>query len=248
MTAPAVAPASVPDDATPLLELDSVSVRFGGVIAVNAVSLVVRRGELHGLIGPNGAGKTTLIDAISGFERIAGGEVRFEGRTISAWRPHRRVRAGLSRTFQNLELFDDMTVAENLGAAQTRHSSGRLSVDRVVELFDLQAVLHEKVDALAHGARRIVSVARSLMMSPSLLILDEPAAGLDETETRVVGEILVRLRDEGITVLLVDHDMSLVLGVCEVITVLERGAVLAEGTAAEIRDDPIVKLAYLGEV
>jgi ABC-type branched-subunit amino acid transport system ATPase component len=222
-------------------------VRFGGVFAVRDVSLVVRQGQIHGLIGPNGAGKTTVIDAITGFEETAAGTIRFDGQDVSRWAPHRRTRAGLSRTFQNLELFEDMTVAENLTAAVGHRGGLDLSENRAVQLLKISHLLDAKVGALAHGVRRLVSVARALMTNPTLLILDEPAAGLDDEETEALGSTLRQLQQADVTVLLVDHDMTLVLSVCDVITVLDRGVVLARGEPSEIKADPAVRLAYLGE-
>lgn len=231
-----------------VLHVENISVRFGGVRAVNNVDLKLVRGTVHGVIGPNGAGKTTLIDAITGFERVSsGGIVTFDDLDITRWRAHRRVHAGLARTFQNLELFGDLTVEENLLAARPGRGPARSLAD-VVELLQLESLLDMFVRDLSHGARRVLTVGRALMTSPSLLVLDEPAAGLDEAESSALGRLLRRTADGGTSILLVDHDMSLVLETCDRVTVLDFGSVLAEGTPEQIRRDPAVRAAYLGEI
>jgi branched-chain amino acid transport system ATP-binding protein len=246
---------------TPLLSVDDVSVSFGGLHAVDHVTMTVEAGTLVGLIGPNGAGKTTLVDAITGFTPTATGNIRFEDHPITKMSPHRRARHGLGRTFQSIELFEDLTVRENLLVSaepsrwysivtDTFLGSRRRTnehVDWSLDLVGLAEHAYRLPSELSQGQRKLVGVARALSSSPKLVLLDEPAAGLDTSESRVLGRQLRGLLDHGITVLLVDHDMSLVLGVCDTIYVLELGEVIAHGSPAEIRADPRVIKAYLGE-
>ena len=244
----------------PLLELRDVSVVFGGLAAVDHVSFQAEEGLVTGLIGPNGAGKTTLIDAITGFVPIASGGILFDGDRIDGVTPHRRVLRGLSRTFQSLELFEDLTVRDNLQVAAERprwwspFADAFLPSRRESEslAWALEAVGLEPFDdrlpsELSHGRRRRLGIARALVAKPRLILLDEPAAGLDTTESRLLGEQLRKLPALGITVLLVDHDMSLVLSVCDTIAVLDFGKVIASGTPTDIRNDERVIKAYLGE-
>jgi ABC-type branched-subunit amino acid transport system ATPase component len=230
------------------LSVKSLTVQFGGVIAVNKVSLSVATGTLHGLIGPNGAGKTTLVDAMSGFARSSSGSVQLLGEDIGHWPTHRRARRGLSRTFQNLELFNELSVAENLNAAAS--SSRRRSSDwtqNVIEMLDLQRDLPARTSDLPHGRRRMVSLARALVVRPLVLLLDEPAAGLDTGETAALGTVLRTIVAAGITILLVDHDMGLIMNVSDTVTVLESGRVLSEGEPSQVLADERVREVYLGK-
>jgi branched-chain amino acid transport system ATP-binding protein len=241
------------------LETTSLTVKFGGLIAVDDVSLGVGDGELVGLIGPNGAGKTTCIDAITGFVP-ATGTVRFAGVDVSKLAPHQRARAGLARTFQSLELFDDLDVEENLLVAAERPSWWAPFVDLVrprrrcreeslqwaCDVLEIGSLLHRMPAELSLGQRKLVGVARALVAEPLVVLLDEPAAGLDSDESQALGAAIRRIVDHGTAVLLVDHDMGLVLGVCDRIYVLEFGSVIAHGTAAEVRADRRVIDAYLG--
>ena len=242
----------------PMLECHEISVSYGGLLAVKSASLHVDRGQLVGLIGPNGAGKTTLIDALTGFVRSTGA-VAFDGRDLSGVRPHRCVQAGLGRTFQSLELFDDLTVRENLlvAAAPARWWSPVVDMVRPGRRGDLDvaaalcAVRAEQyADALPselpNGVRKLIAVARALAAKPSVILLDEPAAGLDSGESRLLGTELRQLVDGGLGMLLVDHDMGLVLSVCDYIYVLDFGVVIAEGTPDAVRNDERVIRAYLG--
>ena len=245
-----------------LLETRDLSVTFGGLRANDDVGIVIQPGSFVGLIGPNGAGKTTFIDAITGYVD-ATGEVWFDGERISGRKPHERANRGLTRTFQSLELFEDLTVEDNLlvAAEQTRwytplldmvhvHRSSadaRSRVDWALETVGLPHVRDRLPTDLPHGQRKLVGVARALTARPKLLLLDEPAAGLDTTESELLGVHLRGLLREGITVFLIDHDMGLVLGVCDYIYVLDFGRIIAEGTPAEIRKNPKVIMAYLGE-
>jgi ABC-type branched-subunit amino acid transport system ATPase component/ABC-type branched-subunit amino acid transport system permease subunit len=243
------------------LTVEGVSVRFGGVHAVRDVSMVIRPGEVHGLIGPNGAGKTTLIDAVTGFVRAKSGSVHLGETDISQWAPRRRAAHGLSRSFQSLELFTDLTIEENLAVASDNHGPWRYLTDLVrpgrvrlspaaqdaVRQFELGGLLGLRPDSVAFGPRKIVAIARAVSNAPSVLLLDEPAAGLDDTEAEELARVIRHLADAwGIAVLLVEHRLDLVLSVCDRITVLDRGSILASGTPGDIRNDPLVVDAYLG--
>jgi branched-chain amino acid transport system ATP-binding protein len=243
-----------------LLGVQDLTVRFGGVTAVDSVSATVEEGRFVGLIGPNGAGKTTFIDAVTGLVG-ASGSVQFAGVEIAKNPPHKRIRAGLGRTFQSLELFEDLTVRENLlaGAETSRWYSPVVdmfrpradaeavkTVDEALSLVGLEQFADAFPPDLSLGQRKLVTVARALAGRPRMLLLDEPAAGLDSGESQELGQELLQLRDRGITIFLVDHDMDLVLGVCDFIYVLEFGKLIAAGTPAEIRADERVIHAYLG--
>ncbi|MCU1642926.1 MAG: transporter [Nocardia sp.] len=232
-----------------LLETTGLAVRYGGVVAVDDVSIAVHEGEIVGIIGPNGAGKTTLIDAISGFVQ-AEGEVLLHRTPIHRLKPHRRSRRGLGRTFQGVELYDDMTVRENievgLGAARGGKRSTGKDLHSLLGLLGLQEASDRPVSMLSQGQRQLVSVARVLAGSPAVALLDEPAAGLDTNESRWLGERLRTVRDYGVTIVMIDHDMDLVLEVCDRIIVLDLGRVIAQGTPEAIRHDPEVIRAYLG--
>ena len=245
-----------PGEAAVELELRNVSVRYGGVVAVNEVSLRIGRGAIVGLIGPNGAGKTTLIDAVSGFAPHSG-DILLAGHSIDGLLPHKRIRAGLGRTFQAIELYDDLSVEENVqvgltaaGNRRTDADTGKVSdseaLDSVFGLLGLDAVRERPAGELSQGQRQLVSIARALAGSPTLLLLDEPAGGLDTTESHWLGERLRNIRDSGVTIVMVDHDMSLVLGLCDEIHVLNFGEVIASGTPAQIRANRTVAEAYLG--
>ena len=243
------------------LELAGLSVVFGGVRAVTDVSLVVNPGEIVGLIGPNGAGKTTLIDAACGFVRPAQGTVVLGGQDIGNTAPHARARLGLVRSWQTLELFEVLTVAENLLAAADKRDvvsyfkdlvhPGRpattAAIERAIEDFDLNDILDKYPTDLSYAQRHLVGIARAVVSSASVLMLDEPAAGLDERSTDELIALLKGLaRDRGVGILLVEHDVPLVMKVCDRVVVLEQGKVLAEGSPQEMRADRRVVDAYLG--
>jgi sulfate-transporting ATPase len=231
------------------------------VLAVHDVALGVEPGQVVGLIGPNGAGKTSLIDAVTGFARSTG-RIAVDGVAIGTWPAHRRARAGVSRSFQSLELFEDVTVGDNLRVASDPRDRRAYLTDLVapgdppltaaaleaVREFGLAAQLDALPGDLSYGERRLAAVARAVATEPSILLLDEPASGLGQQESRELAELVRRLADEwGIAVLLVEHDMDLVMRVCDRITVLDFGRVIAEGTPEEVRADPAVVAAYLGE-
>ncbi|MBM3670941.1 MAG: ABC transporter ATP-binding protein [Actinobacteria bacterium] len=248
--------------AAALLECVDVSVNYGGVCAVDRASLAVEPGQLVGLIGPNGAGKTSLVDAISGFVPISTGRVLFDGVDLARSKPHQRARAGLVRTFQSLELFDDLSVRDNLLAASERPPWWRLAgevawprlgrdqlaeIDGALESVGIAELAGRSPGEISQGQRKLVAVARALATHPKLLLLDEPASGLDTDESAELGRRLRTLLDRGTSMLLVDHDMGLVLEVCDHLVVLDFGRVIATGPPSVVRGDRSVIEAYLGE-
>ncbi|HEY9313764.1 branched-chain amino acid ABC transporter permease/ATP-binding protein [Williamsia sp.] len=235
----------------PILELRHVSVHYGGVVAIDDVSFDVPRGAILGLIGPNGAGKSTLIDAISGLARSSG-TITLDGTRIDGKRTHLRIRGGLARTFQAIDLYEDLSVRENVlvGLSADRPAGGSTGaatdIDDIFELLGLAEVCEVRAGELSQGQRQLVSIARALAGRPEVLLVDEPAGGLDTVESHWLGERLRAIRASGVTILLVEHDMSLVLGICDHIEVLNFGRSLAAGTPEEIRNDRAVTEAYLG--
>lgn len=241
-----------------VLHTEGLTVAFGGVKACDGISLDVFEGELLGLIGPNGAGKTTLINAVTGFVPWSG-EIQFDGESLKGLPPHRISHRGLSRTWQSLELFGDISVRANLEVAATKltptmairdyfGSSQRVAerVDQTIEALEMEDIVNARPDDLSMGYRKLVGVAWALVAQTRLVLLDEPASGLDRTETAWLAEKLRQVIDYGISVLLVDHDMGLVLNVCDRIHVIDFGRTIAIGVPEEIRDDPAVIGAYLG--
>jgi branched-chain amino acid transport system ATP-binding protein len=243
---------------TDILQARGVSVHYGGVQALADADLDVREGELVGLIGPNGAGKTTFVDALTGFVRYTG-TVSLDDHDLTGLPPHQRARRGLARTWQSTELFDDLTVWENLAVGSGRSSFWGLArelvrpaaasapeIERALDLVELGWAAELMPDELSQGQRKLVGVARAIAPGPRLLLLDEPAAGLDTSESEELGRRLRTLAHAGSSMLLIDHDMGLVLGVCDRIVVLEFGKVIASGTPDEVRRDRRVVEAYLG--
>jgi branched-chain amino acid transport system ATP-binding protein len=241
-----------------VLSAHAMSVSFGGVRAVVDVDLEVEPGQLVGLIGPNGAGKTTFIDAISGFVQH-GGTVAIDGHDVTGQPPHVRARRGLARTWQATELFDDLSVRENLTVAAHRPSvlatvrelfskpiARHDGVDEALHVLGIDHLADASPDELTQGQRKLVSVARGLAARPKVLCLDEPAAGLDANESAALGRHLRSTVDNGTPILLIDHDMGLVLGICDRIVVIEFGRVIASGTPGQVRENPLVIAAYLG--
>ena len=248
-------------DGDDLLVVDDLTVAFGGVHALDGVDLSVAPGSITGLIGPNGAGKTTLIDAVTGFVSPRSGTIRFDGADVTGMAPNQRAERGLVRTFQSMELFEDLTVGDNLAVAaepepwwgvlaeavgRTPASTAAEDVAWALSLVGLDGTADAAPSELSHGRRRLVSVARALAARPRLVLLDEPAAGLDTAETDLLGRHLAALPEAGVTVLLIDHDMSLVLDVCTDIHVLDFGRIISAGPPDAVRADPGVVAAYLG--
>jgi branched-chain amino acid transport system ATP-binding protein len=242
----------------PVLKLDQLSVAYGAVRALQDVDLEIAHGSLVGLIGPNGAGKTTLIDAVTGFTSAAG-TVLLEGRDIARWPPHKRAAAGLSRTWQGAELFEDLTVRENLIVATGRPSLGRLvkegisgrpvpnpAVDDALEIMRITHLANTPADSLTEGQRKLVGVARAMASTPTVVCLDEPGAGLDRRESAELARHLQEIAAEGVALLLVDHDMELVFAACTSVVVLDFGRVIARGSPDVVRNDAAVMKAYLG--
>jgi branched-chain amino acid transport system ATP-binding protein len=264
-----------PDGA--VLTVREVAVRFGGVAALNDVSLAVKPGTVTGLIGPNGAGKTTLFNVISGLQTPGRGSVHILETDVTAMKPHHRARLGLARTFQRLELFGSLTVGENVQVGleseikawhwrprfprrkKARHATAPATTDATVASTDtatcdhllsgvgLEGLRDRFASSLPTGLARMVELARALAIGPKLLLLDEPGSGLDESESSALGELLSTLAAGGMGVLLVEHDMELVMRICDHIYVLDFGDIIASGTPDEVRQNPMVQAAYLGE-
>ncbi len=249
-----------------LLEVDALSVRFGGLTAVNDVSFSVDEGRIVGLIGPNGAGKTTCFGLITGFLAPSHGRVRFRGRTLTGLPPHLIAREGVARTFQKTSLFPRLTVHENVmigqqarlrprvwpalartGAQRRELAAVRGRADDVLALVAMSGVRDVPALALSYGEQRHLAIAIALASRPSLLLLDEPAAGLTPAEARRLMDLIEQVRRSGVTVLLVDHDMKVVMGLCDHLVVLDHGQKIAEGAPREIRQRPEVIRVYLGE-
>ncbi len=235
------------------LSVSSVTVRFSGNVAVNNVNLEAESGCITGLIGPNGAGKTTLFNVITGLQQPTTGRVTLDGRDITKLSPYKRARRGLARTFQRLELFSMLTARENVrvaadihkGWARTSKSPDKIA-DAIIDRIGLNDVADIRVDSLPTGQGRLVELGRALATNPRVLLLDEPAAGQDDSETDRFAELLRELAAEGMAVLLVEHDVSLVMEVCQTIHVLDFGEVIAVGPPEEIRVNDAVLAAYLG--
>ena len=248
-----------------LLQVDGLAKHFQGLRAVDDVSFDVRRGELVGLIGPNGAGKSTLFNCIAGAIPRTAGKVAFDGRQIAGFDPSRIARLGIARTYQNLRIFPDITVFDNVSAG----AIGRIGISlfgsliprlgrrrdeaiaaatlAALQRFDLLEYADQPAGNLAYGQKKHLEIARALSLQPTLLLLDEPAAGLNDTETAELAERLRALRDGGLTILLVEHDMPMVMRICDRIVVLDSGRKIAEGVPAAIRADAAVRAAYLGD-
>ena len=248
-----------------LLKIDDLSMRFGGLAAINDLGFSVEQGEIRGLIGPNGAGKTTLFNVISGVYRPTKGSITFKGTEISTLKPHRTTRLGIVRTFQSITLFKNFSVLKNvmvgchlhssysywgalLNTAKTRKSekANEAKAREILEFMGLSQYVDDLAANLPHGHQRALGIAVSMAAEPKLLMLDEPCTGMNPDETDEMVRLINKIRDRGVTILLIEHDMKVVMGICDKITVINFGTKIAEGTPAEIRNDALVHEAYLG--
>ncbi len=250
-----------------LLEIKNLSLRFGGIIALTALDMTVREGELHAVIGPNGAGKTSLFNCISGVYHPTLGEILLRGENISHLKPNEIAEKGIARTFQNIELFANMSVIDNLmlgchthmtsgilscslffGKALRQEEESRLQVERIIDFLEIEKVRKKTVGSLPYGIQKRVEFGRALAMKPKILLLDEPVAGMNVEETEDIARFVLDIKEEmGITIIMVEHDMGVVMDIADTVTVLDFGLKIGEGTPLEVQSNPKVIAAYLGQ-
>ncbi len=248
-----------------LLEIKNVSKFFHGLVAIDDLSMKVKKGQIYGIIGPNGAGKTTLFNCITGLYKPEKGDIMWEGKRINGIAPYKIAELGILRTFQTIRLFSEMSVAENIMSGRHIKSNQRwyngiihtpsmikdekenwLKVGELMDFFELRKYATTPAGDLSYGLQRRIEMARALAAEPKLLILDEPAAGLNENETIKLAQTIRKVRDQGVTILMIEHDMDMVMNLCEYITVINFGAKISEGEPSFVQDDPVVVEAYIG--